>query len=112
MAVNSAVSGQSFGADAELVVLPLSDGYHLAYFGKAITDLEIVNVFVDANSGAPLRQYSDFLHDVGAGTGTYGDHKKVSTTSIAGTFVADDKLRPTEITTFDMKGICRERRRY
>jgi hypothetical protein len=34
-AINDAVGGQTFGADAELVVLPLSDGYHLAYFGEA-----------------------------------------------------------------------------
>jgi thermolysin len=103
-AINDAVGGQSFGPDAELVVLPLSDGYHLAYFGQAATNLDIVNVFVDANSGAPLRQYSDFISEVGAGTGTYGDNKKVSTTSVAGSFVADDKLRPTEITTFDARG--------
>ena len=104
LAINSAVGGQAFGADPELVVLPLSDGYHLAYFGKAVTDLEIVNVFIDADSGALLRQYSDFLSEVGAGTGTYGDNKKVSTTAVAGSFIADDKLRPTEITTFDAKG--------
>jgi thermolysin len=103
-AINDAVGGQAFGADAELVVLPLSDGYHLAYFGKAATDLEIVNVFVDANSGAVLRQYSDFISEVGAGTGTYGDKKKVSASLVAGAFVADDKLRPTEITTFDARG--------
>ena len=36
--------------------------------------------------------------------GTYGDNKKVSTTSVAGSFIADDKLRPTEITTFDARG--------
>jgi Zn-dependent metalloprotease len=103
-AITGAVGGQPFGADVELVVLPLSDGYHLAYLGKAATDLEILNVFVDADSGELLRQYSDFLSEVGAGTGTYGDNKKVSTTSMAGAFIADDKLRPTEITTFDAKG--------
>jgi Zn-dependent metalloprotease len=86
------------------VVLPLSDGYHLAYFGQAATDVEIVNVFVDASSGLPLRQYSAFVSEVGAGTGTYGDKKKVSATAIAGMFVADDKMRPTEVTTFDTKG--------
>jgi len=104
LAINGAAGGRSFGADVELVVLPLSDGYHLAYFGQAVTDLDIVNVYVDASSGAPLRQYSDFIQEVGAGTGTYGDSKKVSTTPVAGSFVADDKLRPTEITTFDAKG--------
>ena len=103
-AVNAAAGGRSFGPDPELVILPLSDGYHLAYFGSASTDLEIVNVYVDANSGAPLRQYSDFIYEVAAGTGVYGDNKKVSSTVTAGAYYADDKLRPTEITTFDSRG--------
>ena len=104
LAIDTAVGGRAFGRGVELVVLPLSDGYHLAYFGQSATDVEIINVFVDASSGLPLRQYSDFLTEVGAGTGTYGDNKKVSATPLAGAFVADDKLRPTEITTFDAKG--------
>lgn len=103
-AINAAAGGETFGAGPELVVLPLSDGYHLAYFGQATTNLEIMNVFVDAASGAVLQQYSDFIREIGAGTGTYGDPKKVSATAIAGTFVTDDKLRPAEITTFDARG--------
>ena len=46
----------------ELVVLPLSDGYHLAYRGQAITGLELVNVYLDANTGALLQQFSDFQY--------------------------------------------------
>lgn len=105
-AIAAAVNGTAFGAGPELVVLPLSDGYHLAYSGQATSGLEIVNVFVDANSGVLLRQYSDFLRDgaVGAGTGTYGDKKKISVTPLVGAFVADDTLRPADITTYDMKG--------
>ena len=102
-AIARAVAGEPYG-DAELVVLPLSDGYHLAYAGQATTALEIVNVFVDADTGAPLQQYSDFISDVGKGKGTYGDDKKVSTKAVSGTFVADDGLRPGAITTYDMKG--------
>jgi len=71
-AVAQAVNGEPFG-DVELVVLPLSDGYHLAYAGQATTGLEIVNVYVDANTGTLLQQYSDFLKEVGKGKGTYGD---------------------------------------
>jgi Zn-dependent metalloprotease len=99
----NAVGGNPFG-DVELVVLPLSDGYHLAYAGQATTELEIVNVFVDANTGALLRQYSDFLNEVGKGKGTYGDDKKVSVKAMSGMFVTDDGLRPAAITTYDMKG--------
>ena len=102
-AVAQAVGGEPFG-DVELVVLPLSDGYHLAYAGQATTGLEIVNVYVDANTGTLLRQYSDFLNEIGKGKGTYGDDKKVSVKAMAGTFIADDGLRPAAITTYDMKG--------
>jgi Zn-dependent metalloprotease len=103
-AIAAAAGGRFRGGDPELVVLPLSDGIHLAYFGQAITDVEIVNVYVDANTGTPLRQDSDFRKDVGLGKGTYGDDKKISTTAASGAFVTDDKLRPASITTFDLKG--------
>jgi Zn-dependent metalloprotease len=104
-AIGRAASGRPReGSIPELVVLPLADGYHLSYFGQATTDVDVVNVFVDANTGGLLRQYSDFVTDVGIGKGTYGDNKKISTTAMSGTFVTDDKLRPAAITTYDMKG--------
>src|SRR5262245_11563524 len=102
-AIAQAVSGEPFG-DGELVVLPLSDGYHLAYYGQAATDTEIVNAYIDANSGAVLQRYSDFTNEVGAGKGAYGDSKKVSTKPMSGAFITDDPLRPAPITTYDMKG--------
>ena len=104
-AIASAVSGRWFGGDApELVVLPLPDGYHLAYGGQAIAGLEILTVYVDANSGRLLQQYSDFQREIGTGKGTYGDDKKVSARAASGTFLADDPMRPAAITTYDMKG--------
>jgi Zn-dependent metalloprotease len=103
-AIVRAVDGQARGDTPELVVLPLSDGYHLAYFGQATTSVEVMNVYVDANNGALLHKYSDFTTEVGSGLGTYGDQKKVSTTAVSGAFVTDDKLRPAAITTYDMKG--------
>src|SRR5262245_27766982 len=45
-AIETAAAGEALG-DAELVVLPLSDGYHLAYYGQATTGAEILHVFVD-----------------------------------------------------------------
>src|SRR5262249_824199 len=79
-ALARAVGGSPFGDGVELVVLPLSDGDHLAYVGQAAAGLEILNVFVDAHTGALLRQYSDFAREgvIGTGKGTYGDAKKVS----------------------------------
>jgi Zn-dependent metalloprotease len=78
-AIDRAVSGEAFGDAPELVVLPLSDGDHLAYYGQAIDGHETVHVYVDAKSGALLQQSSDYLRESGSGRGTYGDNKKVST---------------------------------
>ena len=105
-AIGRAVDGQATGDLPELVVLPLSDGYHLAYRGQAIKGIELVNVYVDANTGALLQQFSEFQTDgiIGKGTGTFGDDKKISVKAVSGTFVADDGLRPAAITTYDMKG--------
>lgn len=103
-AIARAVSGEALGPAPELVVLPLSDGYHLAYYGQAVAGLEIVNVYVDARSGALLQQYSDFVREIGLGKGAYGDDKKVSAKAVGGAFVTDDPLRPSAITTYDMKG--------
>src|SRR5262249_11441956 len=104
-AIAAAVNGRWFGElDPELLVLPLSDGYHLAYAGQAATSLDIRTVYVDANSGALLEEYSDFISDIGSGKGAYGDDKKVSARSASGTFLSDDPLRPAAITTYDMKG--------
>lgn len=103
-AIARAVSGEPMRGDLELVILPLSDGYHLAYRGQAIVGLDIVNVFVDANTGALLQYYSDFDREVGSGRGAYGDAKKVSAKALSGAFVTDDPLRPAAITTYDMKG--------
>jgi len=104
-AIASAVNGRWFGDDEpELVVLPLSDGYHLAYAGQAIAGLEILTVYVDANTGSLLQQYSDYQREIGTGKGTYGDDKKVSARAAAGAFLADDPMRPAAITTYDMKG--------
>jgi Zn-dependent metalloprotease len=103
--IAEAAGGVLVGSDPELVILPLSDGYHLAYIGDAFTDTEGVHVVLDAKSGAVLQRYSAFQNEVGTGTGAYGDPKKVSSTASGGAFVADDKLRPAEITTYDAHGI-------
>jgi Zn-dependent metalloprotease len=102
--IATAAGGVSIGAVPELVILPLSDGYHLAYMGDAFTGTEQLHVVLDAKSGEVLQKYSAFQNEVGTGTGAYGDPKKVSSTASGGAFVADDKLRPAEITTYDAHG--------
>ncbi len=103
-AIASAAGGEALDGVPELVVLPLSNGYHLAYYGQAVKGLEIVNVYVDASAGALLQQYTDFVSEIGVGKGAYGDDKKVSAKAVGGAFVTDDPLRPSAITTYDMKG--------
>src|SRR5262245_54572987 len=100
----ASIAGEANGPPAELVVLPLSDGYHLAYRGQAFDGTQVMNVVIDANSGAVLMKRSDYITEVGKGKGTYGDDKKISTKQVSGTFVTDDGLRPSAITTYDMKG--------
>ena len=99
-----AAGGAAAGADPELVILPRSDGYRLAYSGDAFADSQLIHVVVDAKSGEVLQQYSAFQNEIGSGAGAYGDLKKVSSTSSGGAFIADDKLRPAEITTYNAGG--------
>jgi thermolysin len=62
--------------------------------------------FIDARSGGVAHEYSDMQRQsaVGIGTGVLSDRKKVSARSQGGSFVADDKLRPPAIRTYDLKG--------
>jgi thermolysin len=102
--IGTAAGGTLAGAVPELVILPRSDGYRLAYAGDAFANNQLMHVVLDAKSGEVLQQYSVFQNEVGSGAGAYGDLKKVSSTSSGGAFVADDKLRPAEITTYDAGG--------
>ena len=93
----------------ELVVLPIDDGasFRLAWRMRAVTDrMDIVQYFLDAESGSLLRQYSDLQtqSSVGRGTGVLGDSKKISVSGAAGNFTARDLLRPPLVETDDMKG--------
>lgn len=106
--------------DPELVILPLADAgrpalatagespvYRLAWRMRAITqEVDIVQYFLDASSGAVLLHYSDKQSQsaVGLGTGVLGDRKKVSASGSTGSFIARDLLRPPSIQTDDMKG--------
>jgi Zn-dependent metalloprotease len=99
--------GTAFGRDGgpELVVLPVSGGYLLAYKVRAVTRTDIRLFFVDAVSGAIALERSDLqTQAVGSGTGVLNDRKKVSAAASGGGFVADDKLRPPAIRTYDFKG--------
>lgn len=110
-AVLAAGRGEAlFPDEIELVVLPREQGdavsYALAWRGRVVRLPDVRMVFVDAHSGETLLEYSDFQTQsaVGTGTGVLGDAKKMSVSSVTGSFLAQDALRPPAIHTLDMKG--------
>ena len=90
----------------ELVVLPKDPGgYVLAWRLRASVQGDVRMVFIDARDGSVAREWSDVKRQsVGGATGVLGDKKKMSAASEGGGFVADDKLRPPAIFTYDFKG--------
>jgi thermolysin len=106
------LTGEALGGSKMpvLTILPLdSGGYALAWRARVMTEDALTLFFVDATSGAILKQRSDLKTQaaVGKGVGVLGDTKKVSTSSQAGQFYTIDALRPPDIISFDMKGNIR-----
>jgi bacillolysin len=106
------LSSRDFPADRsiELVVLPHEDGsYALAWRTHLWTENGWMETFLDAHSGGVILQYNDLRTQaaVGTGTGVLGDQKKVSTSLITGRYIADDRLRPPTLVTFDLGGDLR-----
>jgi Zn-dependent metalloprotease len=91
----------------DLVILPLeSGGYALTYRYQAVTAADASVYFIDAGSG-DVRLKHSLLQSQSAvvtGTGVLRDTKKVSVRAQAGTYVADDQLRPPSLRTFDLRG--------
>jgi thermolysin len=100
-------SGGTLLRPVQLVVLRLETGEHrLAYTSVVSSSNQVYRAFVDAESGRELLRYSS-IHTqeaVGTGRGTIGDTKKMSVLRQAGTYIADDQLRPPVLTTFDLRG--------
>ncbi len=92
----------------ELVVLPKDDGtfaltYRVRGLPQGVLDLRVY--FVNARSGRVELEHSDLQTQVaGTATGVLGDAKKISTRQSAAAYVADDRLRPPSIRTYDLKG--------
>jgi len=105
-----AQGAEPFGREgrAELVVLPLEGRrYALAYKIRARRQgFDLRLLFIDARTGAVLKDLNDLKTEsaVGAGTGVLGDRKKVSADHSGSQFLAEDKLRPPRIATFDFHG--------
>ena len=98
-------AGATLLRQPQLVVLPMAGGEaRLAYSGVVSSD-GVFRVFIDANDGAELLRYSEIQTQsaVGTGVGLIGDTKKLSVAQQAGQYVADDRLRPPSLTTYDMR---------
>jgi len=91
----------------ELTILRQSSGEHrLVYTAVVATQGRVTRVFVDAGTGTEVLRHSALLTQsaVGVGRGVLGDQKKMSVLPQAGTFFADDQLRPPVLRTFDLRG--------
>jgi thermolysin len=106
--VSDLAGGADLGARVpELVVLPLDGGgYALTYRCQAVTAADASVYFIDASSGKVRFRHSLLQSQsaVVTGTGVLSDTKKVSVRAQAGTYVADDQLRPPALRTFDLRG--------
>ncbi len=90
----------------ELVILPMAVAQpRLAYTTVVSAAGSVFRLFVDANTGAELLRFSELQTQsaIGTGRGLVGDTKKLSVRSTAGAFVADDRLRPPSLLTYDMR---------
>jgi thermolysin len=110
VAARAAGAASGPGRPPELVVLPL-DGearpaYALAWRVRVMTPRALDVFFVDAHTGVVLRRESDLETQaaIGRGRGVLGDDKKVSASSAGGRFVTVDRLRPSAIVTYDLRG--------
>lgn len=106
------VGGTELGPDRlpELVILPMDDGsFRLVWVGDIATVQDILQLFIDAKTGAVLRQLSLRENQVpadapvGHGKGVLGDDKKLSTFPLSGTYITFDRLRPPDISTYDLR---------
>lgn len=104
-------------AQPRLVVLPdrtLTGIYRLAYEARAFTGTRLMVYFIDATTGALVWSYNDLKTQqptlpctqcaIIEGLGVKGDRKKMSVTTVGGTFLAHDRTRPSDVYTFDMDG--------
>ena len=105
--MTAAGAGARLARRMELTILPMTEGApRLAYSAIVATSDNVFRLFVDANTGAELLRFTE-IHTqsaVGTGQGLVGGTKKLSMRSQAAGFVADDRLRPPLLTTYDMRG--------
>ena len=98
-----ALGGRIVAARPALVVLPLPDGSYALAYRIAMSDGRFY--FADADDGRVLHTVDAIRSQsaVGAGSGSRGGRKKLSSTRDGNRFLARDRLRPAEIVTLDAK---------
>ena len=106
IALAAAPPGAQVSGETVLGIVPVENGYRLAYRMRVRSDWAIRDVYVDAETGAIVRSISA-LHSqaaIGQGNGVFGGAKKLSTNQVSGTYQALDKLRPAEAFTLVFPG--------
>ncbi len=96
IAVAAAPPGAQIPGETTLGIVPVEDGYRLAYRMTVRSDWTIREVYVDAQSGTIVRSING-IHSQGAigqGTGVFGVMRKLSTNQTTATYQAADRLRP------------------
>jgi bacillolysin len=100
------------GEGLQLVVLPTAAGYRLAWTARVASraDGHERRVFIDGSTGAHVLTYDDTWTQVqteghvGVGTGTVGERLKLSVDKSSAGYLAIDRLRRTNTSTYDMGG--------
>ena len=91
------------GRQPWLGILPLPDDSYALAYAVAMSDGHFY--FADAADGRVLHRFDAVREQsaVGAGTGSQGNQRKLSTTEEDGRFQAHDRMRPAEIVTLDVR---------
>ena len=105
--IDAAGAGARLARRMELTILPMTEGApRLAYSAIVATSDNVFRLFVDANTGAELLRFTE-IHTqsaVGTGQGWSAEPRSCRCGVRPPAFVADDRLRPPLLTTYDMRG--------
>lgn len=99
-------AGANVPGEVTLGILPVEQGYRLAYRMRVLSDWAIRDVYVDADTGAILLSMNA-IHTqraIGQGNTIFGTLRKMSVNQTSTTYEAVDKLRPAEAFTLAFPG--------
>ena len=105
-AITALGAGANIRGETVLGILPVESGYRLAYRMTVLSDWDMREMYVDADTSAILLSISD-IHTqraIGQGNGIFGALRKMSTNQTSSTYQAVDKMRPAEAFTLAFPG--------